>query len=338
MAGTGRNQSRRGASTDPRVRIGTILVPTDFSVESLKAARYAVALLRRFDGKLHLIHVHDIDYSYAVPAMLAVSPLVTNGEVEAYCRGELQKVAATCKGMDSPPALHCQVGRAYDQICELAREISADLIVISTHGRTGLKHLLMGSTTERVVRHAPCPVLVVRERERDFVAAGGWPIDAGAPLGLGRICVPVDFSECSAHGVLYAASLAANSGARLFLIHAVQMQPFIPADRFTAYSREPSPELIERAARMEMRKFTRAIDFGGVPYESSIEIGRPGDQVCRFADAKGCELIVTSTHGTTGFAHVVLGSTAEHIVRYARCPVLVVPHRTLGRSRKLLRA
>ena len=323
----GSTKTTGAAARQKRTRIGTILVPTDFSAESLKAVRYATSLLRQFDGALHLVHVHDADYSYAVPAMIAVAPMITAGEVEAYCRAALQKLSTEHARGDIAPQLHCASGRAFDEICKLAADIPADLIAISTHGHTGLKHLVLGSTTDRVVRHAPCPVLVVRDVERDFVAADAAAGREDVPLKLGNICVPVDFSVCSANGVRYAVLFAKACGARLLLVHAVQVQPFIPADRFVAYSREPSPGIIERAARMQLRKFVKSIDFDGVPHEAEVQIGRPADQICAYADAKGCDLIITSTHGLTGFAHVMLGSTAEHVVRYARCPVLVVPDR-----------
>lgn len=323
----GATKSEGASAVRKRARIGTILVPTDFSDESLKAIRYATSLLRVFDGALHLVHVHDVDYSYAVPAMMAVTPMITAGEVEAYCRGELQKVATEHVRGDATSQLHCATGRAFDEICKLAAELPADLIVISTHGRTGLRHLVLGSTTERVVRHASCPVLVVREIERDFAGERDAGARAETQLQLRNICVPIDFSECSARGVRYAVWLAKACGAKLRLVHSLRVEPFIPSEPFVAYNREPAPGVIERAARIAMRKFVQAIDFDGVAYDCVIEVGRPGDRIIAQADAHRCELIIIPTQGVTGFAHVMLGSTAEHVVRQAHCPVLVVPHR-----------
>ena len=211
-----------------RTKIGTVLVSTDFSAESLKALEYAASLVRHFGGTLHVVNVHDADYAYAVPSIAVMPPLVTSGEIENYCLGELQKLSAKYRVGTSAPRLHSRTGRAFDQICKVAGEICADLIVISTHGHTGVKHLVLGSTTERVVRHAPCPVLVVRENERDFIAPGGAKPDADEPLRINKIIVPVDFSECSLHGVRYAIAFAKMCGARLSLIHAIQVQPFIP--------------------------------------------------------------------------------------------------------------
>ena len=315
------------AARRKRARIGTVLVPTDFSAESLKAVRYATSLLREFEGTLHLIHVHDVDYSYAVPAMVAIAPMITSGEVEAYCRGELQKLAARYTEGDAAPQLHCATGRAFDEICKLADQLPADLIVISTHGRTGLQHLVLGSTTERVVRHASCPVLVVREMERDFAGESGASRETETQLQLRNICVPVDFSECSARGVRYAVWLAKQCGAKLRLVHSLRVEPFIPSEPFVAYDRAPAHGVIERAARIAMRQFVKAIDFEGVAYECAIEVGRAADRICAHADAHDCDVIIISTQGVTGFAHVMLGSTAEHVVRHAHCPVIVVPHR-----------
>lgn len=76
---------------------------------------------------------------------------------------------STARQGDVPVRTATRTGRAYDEIAAAARDENADLIVISTHGYTGLKHVLLGSTTERVVRHAPCPVLVIRQHEREFI-------------------------------------------------------------------------------------------------------------------------------------------------------------------------
>ena len=308
-----------------RTKLGTILVPTDFSPESLKAIDYALSLLHNADGTLHLVHVHDVDYSYAATSILATAPLISAGEVEAFCRTELQKVAASRTSGGTEPTLHCRTGRAFDEICKLAAEIKAELLVISTHGRTGLQHLVLGSTAERVVRYAPCPVLVVRDRERDFVDRAQSTTAADTPLNLGMIVVPVDFSDCSAEGVRYAIKFAKSAGAKLSLVHVVQVQPFIPSDQFAAFARKPAPGIIERAAKMQMRKFIRDFEFDGVPHESSVVIGRAAYQICEVAEKSGADLIIASTRGSTGLAHVLMGSTAEHVVRYAKCPVLVVP-------------
>jgi nucleotide-binding universal stress UspA family protein len=105
----------------------------------------------------------------ATPDFAKSFPLV-NDNVVADCRRHLERVV---KDLEIEPKLLQKTlvreGRSFHEIADAARTLKVDLIIISTHGHTGLKHALLGSTTERVVRHAPCPVLVVREREREFV-------------------------------------------------------------------------------------------------------------------------------------------------------------------------
>ena len=305
---------------EPRRRVGNVVVPIDFSAESLKALTYAAALLRSAEGTLHLVHVVDVDYSYALPTLLMAEPIVTTPEVARVNEAELKKLAARFCGPEIAPRIHVKVGRAFDQICAVAREVAADLLVIATHGHTGLKHLVLGSTAERVVQHAPCPVLVVRDEERDL-------IDDDGGVRLEKILVPVDFSECSTHAVNYALAVAKAHGATLVFLHSIQVQPLMPTERYDGFARMPTPGVIERAARLQMRKFVRGFDAQGVTIETVIATGRPAQQICAYAAASDVDLIVTSTHGLTGFAHILIGSTAEHVVRYARSPVLVVPRR-----------
>jgi len=318
-------------ATTKRLRIGTVLVPTDFSACSVKALDYASALLEKFDGDLHLVHVHEPDYSYTVPALLDRPPLVTRGEIERYHRAELKRLCQRYAGSEESPPCHATSGAAFDGICQVAREVSADYIVIATRGLTGVKHLMLGSTAEQVVRHAPCPVLVVRERERDFARSA----KAGKPrVQIKRIVVPVDFSACSRAGIEQAITFAAATGAELALVHAFQLVPCIPCEQYASYQHMPSPDVIERAAQAELDQFIGMIDFRGMKHEAVVRSGRAADAICDFADETNADLIVTSTHGHTGLAHVLIGSVAEHVVRYARCPVLVVPQREQLRATK----
>jgi len=94
----------------------------------------------------------------------------------------------------------------------------------------------------------------------------------------------------------------------------------------TDFSPESRRALDYASLLLKMRKLAAKIDFGGVPHRTEIQVGRPAEQICQYADDRGIDLIIASTHGHTGWAHVLIGSVAEHVVRYAHCPVLVVPH------------
>ena len=148
-----------------------ILVPTDFSDHSERAAAYAAELARRFEAEqVHCLHVVDI------PAdLLATSGYYMTGQSEQFieqAREESQKSLRefVAKHLnDLPVETVFLEGRPFVEIIRYARDKDVQLIVIATHGRTGLKHALFGSVAEKVVRKAPCPVLVVRRDEREFL-------------------------------------------------------------------------------------------------------------------------------------------------------------------------
>jgi len=150
------------------LKIRRILVPIDFSAPSKKALAYAVAFAQQFGAKLMLLHVVE---PVGTPDFEESFPLnVDKDRVMAVGQEQLEHVF---KEQAIDPKLVGQVlvryGRSFNEIAKAAGTLQVDLIIISTHGYTGLKLAFLGSTTERVVRHAPCPVLVVRERQHEFV-------------------------------------------------------------------------------------------------------------------------------------------------------------------------
>ena len=149
--------------TTPSVfQLNTLLVPVDFSGCSTKALAYAIPLAQQFKAELILLHVM---WPYvSVPEMGPVDL-----ETIDDARTQLEEL-----GRHLPEAVRwrtlLRTGQPHTEIIQAAKEMGVDLVVLSTHGRTGLARAVMGSTTEKVVRHAPCPVLVVREHEHEFVA------------------------------------------------------------------------------------------------------------------------------------------------------------------------
>lgn len=158
------------ASSASRFSLRTILVPVDFSGHTAKALAYARAFREQFGARLVIVHVVEPtvvpdNFGIIPPAYEEMNGLLRQAAVERL--GALAGDGGEAKEADT---LVC-VGRASWEIVRLAREQGADLIILATHGHTGLKHVLLGSTAEYVVRHAPCPVLTVRQREQDFVEA-----------------------------------------------------------------------------------------------------------------------------------------------------------------------
>lgn len=143
------------------MKIQRILVPVDFSDGSRQAVQYASDLARTFKAEIHLLHViepivYPIEYGVAPAAHTDIEETA-----RANAEREMRRMAEKhAHGVSSHAWI--RIGRAADAIAEVAKDALIDLIVMSTHGRTGVSHLLLGSTAERVVRIAPCPVLSLK--------------------------------------------------------------------------------------------------------------------------------------------------------------------------------
>ncbi|MBI3879932.1 MAG: universal stress protein [Verrucomicrobia bacterium] len=150
-----------------KVHIRKIMVPLDFSEPSHQALRYARVFAEQFGASITLIHVVE---PMLYPAELGYVPLATEDLDEKRMeeiRGRLDALAKDLgKTVKADTVL--RLGRSWREICDAAKAADTDLLIIATHGYTGIKHALLGSTAERVVRHAPCPVLIVRSDEHDF--------------------------------------------------------------------------------------------------------------------------------------------------------------------------
>ena len=152
------------------VEFKRILHPTDFSELSLHALKYARELAETFSAQLYCLHVIDESYQYwsaMGPEMAPVTPPVE--DLTSMAQGQMERFADEhLVGMKFAPISAVVSGKPFAEIARYARENSIDLIVLATHGRGGLTHVLLGSTAEKVVRKAPCPVLTVRDPQHEF--------------------------------------------------------------------------------------------------------------------------------------------------------------------------
>ncbi len=141
--------------------VKNILLPTDFSKLSLSAAQYAVDLANQYGAKIHLLHVIE-----KTPPILTIHSLDLSEEkiiksIEDDARESLNKTLAKLSGGGAEILTVLKKGLDYDEIVNYSQENSIDVIVIATHGRTGVLHTLIGSVAEKVIRYAKCPVLVI---------------------------------------------------------------------------------------------------------------------------------------------------------------------------------
>ena len=150
-----------------RIALKSILVPVDFSECSEKALIYARGFAKQFGARIVLLHVVELSYSYADMAIFDYASLEKDLRKAAETR--LRNLAKGVEKDGTTASVEIRLGRPARAVAEIAKELATDLIVISTHGYTGLKHALLGSNAETIVRHAPCPVLVVRPHEHEFM-------------------------------------------------------------------------------------------------------------------------------------------------------------------------
>ncbi len=147
----------------PALRLKKILVPLDFSDHSLKALLYARSFAKEFGAALFLLHVTEpVPY----PSDVGFSPVMSTeleGALQKDAEAKLKEIVSTHLEAGTRVEMLFRTGRSFQEIADAADEVQADLIIVTTHGYTGIKHVLLGSTAERVVRHARCPVLVVRD-------------------------------------------------------------------------------------------------------------------------------------------------------------------------------
>ena len=310
-------KSPRSRPRSPRFE--QILVPIDFSPPSLKAIPYALAISRQFRANVHLLHISDV--TQQPPPTLLTLPVVPQSEWNRRLMNRLQALAKRYRTDGDISALEPRIGTAYEEICFVARELKADLIVLATHGYTGYKRMFLGSTAEKIVQHSPCPVLVVRDHPNR--GNGGVDLRTGTGFGLGKILVPTDFSECSLMAFEYALQLARDFNAELRLVHVINPHAYPFGDEYVALDAAQLMRETEYAKQKQMRSM---VTKARTRYSVRVVHGSPAVEICNAAN-EDADLIVISTHGRTGLGHLLIGSVAEHVVRQAHCPVLVIPAR-----------
>jgi len=268
---------------------------------------------------MYLLHV--VDTTQLPPPTLMTLPLVPQAELNRRFMKRLQAIASKYRTTGKVSVLNPLEGRAYEEICAAARRLNADLIVVATHGYTGYKRTFLGSTAERIVQHSPCPVLVVRQHLANWNGSNGRRTRTG--FHLARILVPTDFSECSRIAFTHASGLARDFKAELRLVHVINPHAYPFGDKYTALDQS---QLMGEAADAAQKQMRSMVARSNLRYSARVIHGPTATEICNAAN-HDVDLIVISTHGRTGLGHLLIGSVAEHVVRYAHCPVLVIPAR-----------
>ncbi len=289
----------------PTTRVEKILLSTDGSDFSEGAVREAIKLAKKCSTGLSVLSVIDFN-----PEFDAAAPqIVEKKEKDAREHLEAVKARAKKEGVDCTTLV--QRGEAsYKHIVDEASKNKYTMIVMGRRGRTGLKRLMMGSVTSRVVGLAPCNVLVV-------------PKDAH--LEFKNILIATDGSQYSLTAASEAIGLAKRNSSMLTVIAVVPSELATPADvDFSIAQREHIAEKEMHEAEKNAKAVKEAALKEDVSVRAFILSGKPADAIIETATERKADLIVLGSHGRTGLEKLLMGSVAERVIVLSSCPVLVV--------------
>jgi nucleotide-binding universal stress UspA family protein len=286
--------------------VKTILVPLDGSALAERALPYATALARRAGAHVVLVRAilaHTLPGADPTDAQVA---LRKRAEAEIDATAEQVRLA----GVDAET--HVYYDEATAAILDAVQARQADLIVMASHGRTGLGRWIYGSVAERVLRRAPVPVLVV-----PGAVSGAWPADRSP-----RLLVPLDGSAVAEAALAPARALAAELGSEVLLLRVVEPPaPLAAPDYLAASGYDASAELA--AAESYLKQVATDWRTAGLHPEIVTAVGYPPTLIPIIAHEKGADLVVMATHGRSGVARLVLGSVATAVLQRSSVPVLL---------------
>ena len=294
------------------LNIRRVFCPVDFSPISKRALDHATVIARWYEAELVVLHVIPLMPTlFGFPAAIDTAA-VAAADADAVIP-ELTRFAGEAT-MSSGTRLVVRSGAPSAEIVRYAAEEGADLLVLGTHGRTGFEKFMVGSVTEKVLRKAPCPVLSVP------------PHCLGQPERpvFGRILFGADFSEASDQASGYALSLAQEANGRLTLLHVIDWMPDKNLAKYPEFDAAAYREVVAREARRQLEALVPDEARNWCEPDLRISCGKPYREILRIAAEEGSDLIVLGAHGRGPIDRMLFGSTAQHVVRQALCPVLTV--------------
>jgi universal stress protein E len=284
--------------------LNTIVIGTSLAAGSDAAVRTGVALARMTGASPWLIHAYS--------PLLGTPDLGADAVwMEEQARGLRERIDEQARrtGLSAlrafvPDQVRLVLGAPHREIVDLAQRVDAGLIVI---GAAESGHGLLGSTADRVIRKAPCPVLAVRSE---------------ATFPPTRVEIPVDLSQVSADALRQGVSLLAQMGAPLAEAEVL----FVLNPLEVAGSLQFHPDQIERFATDELSRFLAANTPGSArPRMATVRTGYPREEILTAIRERKADLAVLGTHGRSGFERLMLGSVAAGVLHGANCNMLVVP-------------
>jgi nucleotide-binding universal stress UspA family protein len=292
------------------MRITKVLVPVDFSPPSSVAVNHAVLLARRFRAKLTLLHVIE-------PSTALMYTFPTESEAAGKQRCErAERMLAAMLGPEDQDDLDLEtavvIGDIPSEIASAVHEQQADMVVMGTHGRGLVGRWLIGSVAQSLLRKIDVPILTVCHATR--------------PLSFKQILFATDFSEGSAKGLDFAMDLAKTLNAGVVVTHVVDKRPVVTYETpevaavFDAEQNRSIEDTRNTFKQIEAEARSRKVKV-----ETILAEGTPADAISRIADENSVDFIVLAVSRKSRMDRILLGTTAEKVIRDANVPVLSVP-------------
>ncbi|APF19227.1 UspA domain-containing protein [Caldithrix abyssi DSM 13497] len=297
--------------------IKRILVPTDFSETARAALDQALFLAARYDAELTVLHARLLFEDDPAELEHKLKDLkAEEKEVEHALLDKLRKKTADHSHLN----IKHEIIRGYSAPSAILGYINNkefDLVVIGTHGRSGLEHFLIGSVAEKVVRYARCPVLTVRSAE--YIKEK-----------FEKILVPLDFSEPAMHALKTAANWVEEEGGELHLLYAVEQEvhPALYAWGMKSVF-DMIPDIKEKVEKRMEEAIAQIPKLKKVAVKKVIREGKPHKVIAKYVEEEKPHLIVIGTHGMVGLDRFLLGSTTERVIRAVKIPVLTVKNKNV---------
>jgi nucleotide-binding universal stress UspA family protein len=296
------------------MKVARVVYGTDLTRTSEPAWREALLVARLFEAEVVLVHA--VPTALLVPPGEFAAPELYRQVIEAareHARAGIERLQDAVPAPVPKIRYRIEPGPPALRILEAIREEAGDLVVVGTHGRTGLRRVVLGSVADRLVRLAPCPVLTVGAQ-------------AGSRRGprptLERIVYATDFSPSARAAWPWVVALARAAGAEVDLVHVTLVpaaEQGVPVEVLGRMA-----QALDEEGRANAEAFLRDGPLDRERVHVVVGPGVAADQVLRVARTRAADLVVMGTHGWSGVLRWMLGSVAQHVVQAAPCPVLTV--------------
>jgi nucleotide-binding universal stress UspA family protein len=297
-----------------RIKLDQILCATDFSDLSNQTISFGIALAKAYSARLFVCHIIDLPFA-AMNGEVQMDPIEQQDRMMAYAQEQLEQLF---ENESIAWEAIVSIGHTADEISRIVDKNRIDLAISATHGRSGLKRLLLGSVTERLMRTLSCPLLIIKGHEE---AQPGRKETVFPPR---RILVGCDFSSDSGLAFQYGLAMAQEFEAELHLVHVVEppvYQNVLVSDTATGGHNRKSilDQLNDKMTRMVPVEAKNWCDL-----TTTLREGKPDEELTRYADVNDMDLIVLGVRGHGLVESLFIGSTTDRVARRAPCPVLSV--------------